>query len=278
MTDQQEQEKRAEHLERMNRYVQRMNEVERDLTHPYMRPKDAATLILVDRSGAVAEGAARQAPRAAQIHAGQVRVSRRPRRSVPTAPCRSRGRSIRDAEAQLMKRCSGPSAAQGARIRARGDPRDLRGDRPAARHPQRRAGQGAGRPVGRVRAGQVPARSQRAAFHRPRHHAARARPRRFDARFFTADASAIAHRIEGVTGPDAELVELVWMPLAEAQAARHAGGDRRDARRARCAHRRRLRPRSAGAVLSHAARPVRAGIAVNSASPALASLTLAGSG
>ena len=43
------------------------------------------------------------------------------------------------------------------------------------------------------------------------------RNRRFDARFFTADASAVAHRIEGVTGPDAELVELVWMPLDEAK-------------------------------------------------------------
>jgi 8-oxo-dGTP pyrophosphatase MutT (NUDIX family) len=43
------------------------------------------------------------------------------------------------------------------------------------------------------------------------------RPRRFDARFFTADASAIAHRIDGVIGPDAELVELVWMPLREAR-------------------------------------------------------------
>src|SRR6266851_4815348 len=37
--------------ERMNRFVQRMNEVERNLTAPYVRPKDAATLILVDRSG-----------------------------------------------------------------------------------------------------------------------------------------------------------------------------------------------------------------------------------
>jgi 8-oxo-dGTP pyrophosphatase MutT (NUDIX family) len=43
------------------------------------------------------------------------------------------------------------------------------------------------------------------------------RPRRFDARFFTMDASAIAHRIEGVTGPDAELVELVWMPIGDAE-------------------------------------------------------------
>jgi len=39
------------------------------------------------------------------------------------------------------------------------------------------------------------------------------RARRYDTRFFTADATAIAHRIEGKVGPDAELVELVWVPL-----------------------------------------------------------------
>ena len=39
------------------------------------------------------------------------------------------------------------------------------------------------------------------------------RQRRYDTRFFTADASAIAHRIEGKVGADAELVELVWLPL-----------------------------------------------------------------
>lgn len=43
------------------------------------------------------------------------------------------------------------------------------------------------------------------------------RARRFDARFFMQDASAIAHRLEGVIGPDAELVELVWMSLPEAR-------------------------------------------------------------
>src|SRR5207247_7230123 len=37
----------------LNRFVKQMNEVERDLTSPYVRPKDAATLILVDRSGPV---------------------------------------------------------------------------------------------------------------------------------------------------------------------------------------------------------------------------------
>jgi hypothetical protein len=41
------------------------------------------------------------------------------------------------------------------------------------------------------------------------------RARRYDTRFFTADASAIAHKIEGVVGPAAELVELVWVPLDE---------------------------------------------------------------
>ena len=41
------------------------------------------------------------------------------------------------------------------------------------------------------------------------------RARRYDTRFFTADASAIAHKVEGVIGPEAELVELVWLPLDE---------------------------------------------------------------
>lgn len=39
------------------------------------------------------------------------------------------------------------------------------------------------------------------------------RIRRFDTRFFTADASAIAHRVEGVIHADAELVELVWVEI-----------------------------------------------------------------
>ena len=42
------------------------------------------------------------------------------------------------------------------------------------------------------------------------------RPRRFDTRFFTADASSVAHTIEGVVGPDSELVELTWVPIADA--------------------------------------------------------------
>jgi 8-oxo-dGTP pyrophosphatase MutT (NUDIX family) len=41
------------------------------------------------------------------------------------------------------------------------------------------------------------------------------RPRRFDTRFFAVDADAIAARIEGVVGPDTELVELVWLAIED---------------------------------------------------------------
>jgi 8-oxo-dGTP pyrophosphatase MutT (NUDIX family) len=43
------------------------------------------------------------------------------------------------------------------------------------------------------------------------------RPKRFDTRFFAVEADLIVHRAEGVIGPDAELVELVWIPVAETE-------------------------------------------------------------
>lgn len=42
------------------------------------------------------------------------------------------------------------------------------------------------------------------------------RAKRFDTRFFAVDATAIAHRVEGVVGPHTELVELTWVDLADA--------------------------------------------------------------
>lgn len=42
------------------------------------------------------------------------------------------------------------------------------------------------------------------------------RPKRFDSRFFAADAAHIAHRVEGVVTEHSELVELVWSPIPEA--------------------------------------------------------------
>ncbi len=43
------------------------------------------------------------------------------------------------------------------------------------------------------------------------------RPKRFDARFLIIDARYVAKRVEGVVHPEAELVELVWTPLDKAR-------------------------------------------------------------
>ncbi|MFZ4532243.1 MAG: NUDIX hydrolase [Alsobacter sp.] len=42
------------------------------------------------------------------------------------------------------------------------------------------------------------------------------RPKRFDTRFFAVDATGIGKRVDGMVGPDSELVELVWVDLDEA--------------------------------------------------------------
>jgi 8-oxo-dGTP pyrophosphatase MutT (NUDIX family) len=43
------------------------------------------------------------------------------------------------------------------------------------------------------------------------------RARRFDTRFFAADARAIGYRAEGIVRPDAELVELKWISMEEVE-------------------------------------------------------------
>lgn len=43
------------------------------------------------------------------------------------------------------------------------------------------------------------------------------RPKRFDTRFFAADRTAIAHEVGGVVGPNAELVEVAWVTLEDAK-------------------------------------------------------------
>lgn len=44
------------------------------------------------------------------------------------------------------------------------------------------------------------------------------RPKRFDTRFFAVDREAIRSEADGFVGPDKELVELCWVDLKEAQA------------------------------------------------------------
>jgi 8-oxo-dGTP pyrophosphatase MutT (NUDIX family) len=211
--------RQTDRLERMNRFVKRMNEVERDLTSPYVRPKDAATLILVDRTGPLPKvllGKRHQRhkfmPGRYVFPGGRVDpVDRRMPVARPLDP---------HAQAHLMKRLQRPSAAKAqafalAAIRETFEETGLligvRSDQ-AAKVP---SGALKGPWAAFAEAKVLP---DLGALHFIGHAITPpGRNRRFDARFFTTDASAIAHRIEGVTGPDAELTELVWMTLAEAK-------------------------------------------------------------
>ena len=205
------QDDRSDAIERMNRFVKRMNEVERDLTAPYVAPKDAATLILVDRTGRepkvlLGKRHARHKfmPGKFVFPGGRVDPSDR---QMPVA------RSLnRDAQANLMKRLARPSARKAqalalAAIRETFEETGLLLGVPATEIPPV--------PEGPWTAF---ARAKILPDLRDLHFIGRAitppgRVRRFDTRFFTLDASAIAQRVEGMTGPNAELVELVWLPL-----------------------------------------------------------------
>jgi 8-oxo-dGTP pyrophosphatase MutT (NUDIX family) len=205
----------ADRIERMTRFVKRMNEVERDLSSPYVRPKDAATLILVDRAGRVPKVLLGKRHHGHKFMPGKFvfpggRVDPADRRMPVARPLDP------STEAHLMKRLQRPSAAKArafalAAIRETFEETGLLlgvRERVTAKVPR-------GPWTAFAEANILP-------DLRGLHFIGRAitppgRPRRFDARFFTMDASAIAHRIEGVTGPDAELVELVWMPLADAK-------------------------------------------------------------
>ena len=204
----------ADRIERMNRFVKRMNEVERDLTSPYVRPKDAATLILVDRDGRVPKVLLGKRHHGHKFMPGKFvfpggRVDPADRHMPVARPLDP------STEAHLMKRLQRSSAAK-ARAFALA----------AIRETFEETGLLLGVCGEATKAPRGPWTEFAAANILPDlgalHFIGRAitppgRPRRFDARFFTMDAGAIAHRIEGVTGPDAELVELVWMPLGEAK-------------------------------------------------------------
>jgi 8-oxo-dGTP pyrophosphatase MutT (NUDIX family) len=205
----------ADRLERLDRFVKRMNEVERDLTSAYMRPKDAATLILVDRSAREPKVLLGKRHTRHKFMPGKFvfpggRVDRTDRFMPVVRPLDAR------AEAQLLKRVQRPSTAK-ARAFA------LAAIRETFEETGLLLGT-CGSDIAKVPNGPWTAFGEAKILPDLSvvHFIGRAitppgRPRRFDARFFTMDATAIAHRIEGVTGPDAELIEVVWMPLAEAQ-------------------------------------------------------------
>ncbi|HLQ91401.1 MAG TPA: NUDIX hydrolase [Xanthobacteraceae bacterium] len=206
-------------IERLNDFVRRMNEVERDLSHPTIRPKDAATLILIDRSTRVPKvllgkrnARHKFMPGKFVFPGGGVDASDK---TMPVA------RPLdKHAEARLMERFHKGSAvrARALALAAIRETCEETGLLLGTRMLENRA-EAANIPSGPwTPFAQHNVLPDLGAIH----FVGRAitppgRPRRFDARFFTMDAGAIAHRIEGITGPDAELVELVWMPLGEAK-------------------------------------------------------------
>ena len=181
--------------------------------HPNIAPKDASTLILLDRSGTepkVLMGKRHDRhvfmPGAYVFPGGRVDPIDR---SMPVAASLDP-----HAEQKLMAHIKRPNAARAralalAAVRETFEETGLLLGAKASKMPAKPDNAWAAF----VDAGILPDLSTM-------HFVARAvtpprRKRRYDTRFFTADASTIAHRIDGKVGADFELVELVWLPLSE---------------------------------------------------------------
>ena len=189
-------------------------EEKEDDSHPYRRPKDAATLILVDRSGSVpkvlvgrrhdkvvfmpgkfvfpggrVDATDNRIPVAAKIP--KALEKKLTGGSPKIAPSRARALAV----AAIREACEETGLCLGK--------------------PMARANDAASKLIGEWKpfadAGLLPDPS--GLYLIARAITPPGRVRRFDTRFFTADASAIVHRVEGVVHADAELVELVWVPL-----------------------------------------------------------------
>ncbi|MEA2951444.1 MAG: hypothetical protein QOJ96_964 [Alphaproteobacteria bacterium] len=180
---------------------------------PNVRPKDAASLIIIDRSGPEAKVLLGRRHEAHKFMPGKFVF---PGGRVESLDRLMPAASELDArtEARLLAR-SGPSSSGKARAFALAAVREtfeetglmLGAKRDDA--PQSPGGLWTAFAQERVHPELA-----------PMHFVARAitppgRPKRFDTRFFAVDADQITHRIDGVIGPDAELVELVWIPIAE---------------------------------------------------------------
>src|SRR5262245_13174317 len=195
-------------------FAQLLTRVTRSLTHPNQRWRDAATLILVDRSEATPKVLLGRRHAGHKFLPGRfVFPGGRVERSDRGAPLATILQP--DVEARLMKRVRNPSPAKARAfaVAAIRETFEETGLLIGARQPDPAT------PGGRAtifeEAGVYPDLASM-------HFIARAitppgRPRRYDTRFFAADAQAVVHRIEGVVGPDAELVELVWLPITDVE-------------------------------------------------------------
>jgi 8-oxo-dGTP pyrophosphatase MutT (NUDIX family) len=183
--------------------------------HPYRRPVDAATLILVDRSGAIPKVLVGKRHDKVVFMPGKFvfpggRVDTADGRVPVAAPI------PKALEVSLLKGSPKITAARArslavAAIREACEETGLCLGRESQDASQGKASALSGPWKPFADAGLLPDPS--GLFLIARAITPPGRVRRFDTRFFTADASAIAHRVEGVIHADAELVELVWVEL-----------------------------------------------------------------
>jgi 8-oxo-dGTP pyrophosphatase MutT (NUDIX family) len=181
--------------------------------HPYFRPKDAATLILVDRTATTPKVLVGKRHDKVVFMPGKFvfpggRVDKSDNRVPVAAPI------PKALEANLLKGSPKitPSRARAlaiAAIREACEETGLCLGRKGKGNGKARTLEGAWKPF--TEAGLLPDPS--GLFLIARAITPPGRVRRFDTRFFTADASAIAHGVEGVVHAEAELVELVWVDL-----------------------------------------------------------------
>jgi len=198
----------ADRAERLTRTI-------RDQTFPNLKPRDSATLILIDRAETVPKVLLgrrherhRFMPGKFVFPGGRIEPTDRLMETSAPLDTRDTGRLM-----QRVRRVTANKAAGFALAAVRetyeetGLMLGARTDRVVKTPP--------GAWEGFAKAGVLP---DLGAIH----FIARAitppkRPLRFDSRFFAADVSAVAHRVDGMVGPDAEFVELVWLPITQAR-------------------------------------------------------------
>ena len=195
-------------------WAERMTKSERDQSFPDSEPRDAATMILIDRAGAVPKVLL------GRRHAGHKFMPGKfvfPGGRIETLDAQMSAVSDihPEMEKKLLERVANPTPPLARALALT-----------AIREVAEETGLllGLRRDAPPQTPGEIWTEFAKARVHPDLgniHFIARAitpprRPRRFDTRFFTADASSIAHTIEGVVGPDSELVELTWVPIKEA--------------------------------------------------------------
>jgi 8-oxo-dGTP pyrophosphatase MutT (NUDIX family) len=195
--------------------AERLNRTLRDQSHPNVRPRDSATLILIDRAHEVPKVLLGRRHERHRFLPGKFVFPGG--RIEPSDKLMAASAALHDRHlARLMLRTKRPSLAKAASFALA-----------AVRETYEETGLMIGVPSADpvpvlpgvweafAKAGILPDLSQI-------HFIARAitppkRPLRFDSRFFAADVATIARREDGFVGPDKELVELVWLPLNEAR-------------------------------------------------------------